>query len=206
MNKNTAVPGTAPRSGSLGTALESPGLAFGPIPDTVREMVELEQREKVRMTWSDRVADLVTGASGSMLYVWLHVAWFTIWIALNSPVLGVYFDPFPFGLLTTIVSLEAIFLATFVLISQNRQALLSDKRAKLDLQVNLIAEQEVTKLMSLVAEIHDKLGLGSKHDHEVQQMQEPTYLRELADVMEEVERRVDEKAAQGPSSAADTEA
>lgn len=77
----------------------------------------------------------------SMLFVWLHVAWFGVWIVLNEA--GVFdFDEFPFGFLTMIASLEAIFLSTFVLVSQNHQALQSDRRAKVDLQVNMVAEQE----------------------------------------------------------------
>jgi uncharacterized membrane protein len=168
-------------------------------------MVELEQREKVHMGPSDRWAHLMTAFAGSMLYVWLHVVWFGVWIVLNTPWLGVNFDPFPFGLLTMIVSLEAIFLSTFVLISQNRQAMVADKRAKLDLQVNLIAEQEVTKLMGLVAGIHEHLGLGGHEDEEVRTMQKPTYVRELADMMESAEQESDGKVAAGPASAADTQ-
>lgn len=167
-------------------------------------MVELEQREKVRMTFSDRVADAITTFAGSMTYVWLHVLWFAIWITGNGIFNG--FDEFPFGLLTMVVSLEAIFLATFVLISQNRQAKIQDKRAKLDLQVNLIAEQEVTKLIEVVARIEARLGASNGHDPDMEHMRNPTHVRELADQMEEVEREVDDHAAKGPHSAADTEA
>jgi uncharacterized membrane protein len=173
-------------------------------PRSVHEMVSLEQREKVQMGWSDHIADAVTAFAGSMLYVWAHVVWFSSWILANT-VLGFDFDAFPFGLLTMIVSLEAIFLATFVLISQNRQALLADKRAKLDLQVNMIAEDEVTKLMKLVDEIHEHLGLGGADD-DAKQMQEPTHLGRIADAMEALEQEVDGKSARGPDSAADTEA
>src|SRR5688572_7043773 len=104
-------------------------------------MVQLEQREKVQMGWSDHLANTVTSVAGSMAYLWLHVVWFGTWLVANT-VLGFGFDDFPFGLLTMVVSLEAIFLSIFVLISQNRQAMLADKRAKLDLQVNMIAEDE----------------------------------------------------------------
>jgi uncharacterized membrane protein len=179
--------------------------ALAEAPRTVKEMVALEQREKVQMGWSDHVADWITSLAGSMLYVWSHVFWFAAWILANT-VLGLRFDAFPFGLLTMIVSLEAIFLSTFVLISQNRQATLADKRAKLDLQVNMVAEDEVTKLMGLVAEIHEHLGLSGAHDDEVRHMQKPTRIHKLADAMESLEQQVDHKAARGPDSAADTEA
>jgi uncharacterized membrane protein len=176
----------------------------GAAPETVHEMVELEQRQKVEMTFSDRIADAITIFAGSMLYVWLHVIWFTIWVVINTPWLGLNFDPFPFGLLTMIVSLEAIFLSTFVLITQNRQALLSDKRAKLDLQVNLISESEVTKLLSMISAIHDHLGIDNGFDEEAEKMQKPTRITQLAREVEAVERAVDVKP-DGPRSAADTE-
>lgn len=91
-----------------------------------------------------------------------------------------------------IVSLEAIFLATFVLISENRQAGLADKRAKLDLQVNLIAESEVTKLIVMLNEIRDHLGLSASDDAEIAKMQEPTEIRKLASDMESLEKEAEE--------------
>ena len=84
--------------------------------------------------------------------VYLHAVWFIVWITINLRwIPGVKpFDPFPFGLLTMIVSLEAIFLSTFVLVSQNRMTVLADKRADLDLQINLLSEYEVTRILTLV--------------------------------------------------------
>jgi uncharacterized membrane protein len=90
----------------------------------------------------DRVADQVTAFAGSLRFVYLHGIWFGIWILLNVGLIGAgaEFDKFPFGLLTMIVSLEAIFLSTFVMVSQNRQAARSDIRAQLDFENNLRAE------------------------------------------------------------------
>ena len=90
----------------------------------------------------DRLADTITHFAGSMSFVYLHLGWFTFWILLNVGLLGseLVFDEFPFGLLTMIVSLEAIFLSTFVMISQNREAARSDVRAELDFETNLEAE------------------------------------------------------------------
>ncbi len=90
----------------------------------------------------DRAADKITTFAGSMRFVWLHSAWFLIWIALNVGILGASakFDKFPFGLLTMIVSLEAIFLSTFVMVSQNREALRSNVRAQQDFETNLRSE------------------------------------------------------------------
>jgi uncharacterized membrane protein len=90
----------------------------------------------------DRNADRVTAFAGSLNFVYIHAAWFALWIALNVGLLGaaLEFDEYPFGLLTMIVSLEAIFLSTFVMVSQNRQAARSDIRAQLDFETNLRAE------------------------------------------------------------------
>jgi uncharacterized membrane protein len=90
----------------------------------------------------DRAADHVTNFAGSLNFVYLHSAWFAVWIAINVGLLGsaIVFDEFPFGLLTMIVSLEAIFLSTFVMVSQNRQAARSDVRSQLDFENNVRAE------------------------------------------------------------------
>ena len=89
----------------------------------------------------DDLTDGVTAFAGSLLFVYLHIGWFALWVALNVGVLGLTaFDAFPFGLLTLIVSLEAIFLSTFVMISQNRQAARADVRSELDFETNLRSE------------------------------------------------------------------
>ncbi|WP_420309703.1 DUF1003 domain-containing protein [Streptomyces sp. YS-B37] len=90
----------------------------------------------------DRVADAITAFAGTMLFVYIHAFWFAVWIALNEGLLGQagIFDPYPYGLLTMIVSLEAIFLSTFVMVSQNRQATRENVRADLDFETNLRSE------------------------------------------------------------------
>jgi uncharacterized membrane protein len=90
----------------------------------------------------DRAADAMTAFSGSMIFVYLHVVWFGAWLLCNEGVFGksLVFDPFPFGLLTLIVSLEAIFLSTFVLISQNRQQARADRRSQSDYENDIRAE------------------------------------------------------------------
>ena len=119
----------------------------------------------------DRLADWVTAWSGSISFVFLHVFWFAGWIIVNlgwSPVR--VFDPYPFSLLTMIVSLEAIFLATFVLISQNRQAEVDSQRNDLDLQIDLLAEYELTRVLTLVDAIADHLGLKIANDPELDEL------------------------------------
>lgn len=90
----------------------------------------------------DRVADVITRFAGSMGFVYVHIVWFTGWILANEGVFGqgAVFDRFPFGLLTMVVSLEAIFLSTFVMVSQNRQAARDTIRADLDFETNVRSE------------------------------------------------------------------
>jgi uncharacterized membrane protein len=94
------------------------------------------------LTTQDRIADAITAFAGTMGFVYVHAVWFTVWIVLNEGVLGdgLVFDAYPFGLLTMIVSLEAIFLSTFVMVSQNRQAARENVRADLDFETNLRSE------------------------------------------------------------------
>ncbi|MGZ4674513.1 MAG: DUF1003 domain-containing protein [Ilumatobacteraceae bacterium] len=106
----------------------------------------------------DRTADTITSVAGSMRFVYIHVIWFGVWIALNVGLAGFNheFDKFPFGLLTMIVSLEAIFLSTFVMISQNRQAARSDLRSQLDFENNIRGE---------IWSVHIGQALGLDTDH-----------------------------------------
>jgi uncharacterized membrane protein len=177
------------------------------VADSIEEIIHLETRDRKEMGFSDHLASKITAFSGSMLYVWLHVAWFGVWILLNvAYFLFEPFDPYPFGLLTMVVSLEAIFLSTFVLIAQNHQAIVADRRAKVDLQVDMIAEREVTKLIKLVSHIHEHLGIDQpKHDHELEEMKKPMHVERVADAIDAAEQDVDPEKAGGPESAADTE-
>ena len=182
-----------------------------PAPDhvveSVEELVELDRRHRESMTLVDRVSSTIAAFSGSTTFIALHVAWFTVWIVFNSPYTPLPdWDPFPFTFLTMIVSLEAIFLATFVLRSQNAQARHDDRRAKVDLEVNVIAERETTKLLSLVSEVHAALGLGVGKDPEVVAMERPTYVSDLLDAADDVERERYPDSASGPDSAQDVDA
>lgn len=127
-------------------------------------------------TMAEKIADHLTSRLGSMKFLILNAIWFLIWIVIN---LGwvtniVPFDPYPFGLLTTIVSLEAIFLAIIVLISQNRAAKVDDLREEIDLQINTIAEEEITKVIELQVLLLKQHGIDVSQDPKLQQMLQPT--------------------------------
>ncbi|MFC4035654.1 DUF1003 domain-containing protein [Streptomyces polygonati] len=114
-----------------------------PLPHHPSVALQHERLVFARMrTTQDRVADAITAFAGTMGFVYLHAVWFAGWIAVNEGLIGrrAVFDRYPFGLLTMIVSLEAIFLSTFVMVSQNRQATRENIRADLDFETNLRAE------------------------------------------------------------------
>ncbi len=118
-----------------------------------------------------QISDDLTEICGSTQFLVFHIILFTSWIALNVGVVPgvVPFDPYPFGFLTMIVSLEAIFLAIFILVSQNRSSYVSTLREEVHLRVNLIAEEEVTKALEVLAEIRKHVGI-KKPDPELEEM------------------------------------
>ncbi len=142
----------------------------------INTMVTMQRQLDSQKSFSDRVADKITAFCSSVYFVFFHVVWFGLWVAINLDlisIIGVHpFDPFPFGLLTMIVSLEAIFLSTFVLISQNRSNAIAERRADLDLQVDLVAEYEITKVLRLVDAIADHLGVKEGLDPELEELEE----------------------------------
>jgi uncharacterized membrane protein len=157
-------------------------------------IADMQRKVSEARTIGGRIADAITDFTGSMLFVYVHVVWFAIWILLNVGLIHIphisEFDPFPFSLLTMVVSLEAIFLSTFVLISQNRLACASEKRAELDLQVNLLAEQKATKVLEMLDKITEQLDqVGSrfnfKPDPEVKALKVSPEPQEVLQVIED---------------------
>ena len=130
-----------------------------PVTENIETILRLENEELHRRSWSDTLADAIADFTGSISFVVLHLAWFAAWAAWNTGLLqvGRPFDPFPFQLLAMIVSLEGVLLVTFVLIKQNRMAYLSDRRAHLDLQINLLAEREITHVLRLLQRVAEQL-------------------------------------------------
>jgi uncharacterized membrane protein len=151
----------------------------------VQTIVQLEQAAKVQRPRSDQVADVIANFCGSMPFVWAHLIWFAVWIIVDT-VPGIkHFDPFPFNFLTLIVSLEAIFLSTFILISQNHETRLSEKRNQLDLQVNLLTEQENTKMLTLLGRIAEKVGVKIDDDPSLQVLEQATRPEQLVNQIEQ---------------------
>src|SRR5512133_446620 len=161
--------------------------------DVTRQNVEamrrLEEAAMARRTGADRVAAAIARFCGSMTFVWIHVVLFAAWIGYNTVPWFQPFDPYPFTFLTLIVSLEAIFLSTFILISQNYDMRVSERRNQLDLQINLLAEQENTKILQILERIARKVGAHVTDDPEVRALEEATRPDALVKQIDEAYRQ-----------------
>jgi uncharacterized membrane protein len=161
------------------------------IERNIRTITRLRLQTARERHVQDRLADAITSFSGSMLFVYLHILWFGTWLLVNTGYMGIKpFDPFPYGLLTMIVSLEAIFLATFVLISQNRFSDAADRRAELDLQIGLLAEHEITRVLQMLDAIQDKLDIENDADSELADLEMETKPEDVLAEIDRVHRRV----------------
>ncbi|MEX1253327.1 MAG: DUF1003 domain-containing protein [Dehalococcoidia bacterium] len=180
MKAETGASSASTPEGNGGTQTSPPRPGRAEI-ESAGELAALHERTESDTDASERLAHRITAFSGSMVYVWLHVVWFGAWIAGNA--VWFHFDPFPFTFLTMIVSLEAIFLSTFVLISQNRQAYQADHRASVDLELNMVAEREITKMMDMIARLQQHLGMPAEkeNDTDLREMLEPTAIANLAE-------------------------
>jgi uncharacterized membrane protein len=168
---------------------ENPSLA-NVVERNIEAIDEYRREAEEARTVRDHIADVVTQFAGSIPFIYFHVLWFGVWILANLQIGGFpAFDPFPFGLLTTIVSLEAIFLSTFVLVSQNRQAAIGERRAELDLQINLLAEYEVTRILTLIDAMAKKMNLDECNKEEIQELKKDV---KPEAVLKELENKVEE--------------
>jgi len=169
------------------------GRLAGVIERNIHTIIHSRQLAAGQRTGEERIADRITDFSGRMYFVYFHVIWFAIWILINLGYFGITpFDPYPFGLLTMIVSLEAIFLATFVLISQNRLSAEADRRADLDLQIGLLAEHELTRVLKMLDEIQDKLGIENDHDRELRDLEKNVHPEDVLEEIDRVQQRLNE--------------
>jgi uncharacterized membrane protein len=146
----------------------------------------LKAKANAKRTIFEKFADLSTSAAGSLTFLALNFIWFLGWILVNTnSIPGIQaFDQFPFGLLTMIVSLEAIVLAILVLISQNRAAKIDDIREEIDLQVNVTAEQEITKMLTLLTILLKKNGVDLSSDKGLAEMLKPINTDKLEKALE----------------------
>jgi uncharacterized membrane protein len=158
----------------------------------IQALLQRHKQEEKQKTFEERLADSVTHFTGSMLFVYLHLALFGIWIIWNLGWIGLRpFDP-SFVVLAMFASVEAIFLSTFVLISQNRMNIQADKRADLDLQVSLLTEHEVTRLITLVTAIAKKMDIEAAYHPEIDELAQDVHPEKVMDTMERQKKQSEE--------------
>ena len=156
------------------------------IERNIRTIIHLRTKAAQERGLQSRIADAITSVSGRMIFAYVHIVWFGGWILLNTGRFGMrVFDPFPYGLLTMVVSLEAIFLSTFVLISQNRLGEETERRADLDLHIGLLTEHELTRVLQMLDAIQDKLGIVDHANSELADLEMET---KPEDVLAEIHR------------------
>lgn len=178
---------TVEPSGGLASALER----------NIEALAHRRRQEQAQASFQDRLAEGISRFAGSITFVLVHALLVVGWIVINAEFLpGVRpFDP-TFVILATVASVEAIFLSTFILISQNRAAAAADRRADLDLQISLLSEHEVTHLIKLVTEIAHRLGIEEARDPELQELKRNVAPEAVLERMEE------SSGEEGPSSRA----
>ncbi len=164
-----------------------------PVVRNIQAIAELERKALEDRTPIDRLTDAVARVSGSTTFVALHACWFTAWIALNSTRLA--FDPFPYNLLNLVVALEAVFLTSVVLMTQNHMTRLADRRAHLDLQVNLLSEQELTAMLHMLHGLCTHAGVHvAIRDERVQQLLTETDIGKIAVAIDQELREAESTA------------
>lgn len=154
--------------------------------ENISRIARLENEFLENRTLADRITDAIADFVGSIRFVAIHMTWFVLWVSINSRFSPLYhFDPYPFMLLGQIVSVEAVLLSTFVLMKQNRMSRRADQREQLHLQINLLAEQEATKVLQLQRLICIRLGIvDAVHDQEIKELARDTAVEELAETLQ----------------------
>lgn len=190
MNKNSG-------HGDRSPLVPPPG-PQGLTPTLKRNMDALDERdaeEEAKADIQQRLADAITGFTGSMLSVYIHLVLFGGWIIINVGLTPIKPWDESLVVLAMIASVEAIFLSTFVLISQNRMAAAADKRAELDLQTNLLAEHEVTKAITMLSAIAEHLGVATPADDELDELKRNVAPERVMDALDERKDKPDDKSA-----------
>jgi uncharacterized membrane protein len=182
--ENLAMDAERSRAGKAG----SPELA-NVVERNIQALVAHRQGEEGSRSVGERIADGVTRFTGSLFFVSIHLLILALWLLINLGWLPRIprFDP-SFMLLASVASVEALFLATFVLITQKRMAALADKRAELDLQISLLAEHEITRILTLVTAMAERMGVEGAQDPELAELSQDVVPEQVIEKMETQKR------------------
>jgi uncharacterized membrane protein len=152
--------------------------------ENIRTVAQLEESFRTRRTFFEHVADVVGSFAGSIPFVVLHLIWFLMWFLINTGRMSFIrpFDPYPCVFLALLLSGEAVLLSTFVLMKQNRMTNAADRRAHINLQIDMLAEREATKLLQMQRLICRRLGIEEvESDRELEDLLKDTHAASLAD-------------------------
>jgi uncharacterized membrane protein len=153
------------------------------IDRNIRALLERRARQQKEKGFQDKIADAIGRFTGSMPFVYIHMVIFGLWVLINLGWLPIKpFDP-TFVILATVASVEAIFLSTFVLISQNRMAALADDRADLDLAMSLITEHELTRVLTIAAALAKKMDIAVPDAPEIRELMEDVQPEQLLETL-----------------------
>ena len=190
MTKTMEAAEAKARHASPSTPPIEPNVLASVLERNIDALQHKRQEEERRASLQDRIAQAITGFTGSMAFVYVHLALVGGWVAINLRIIpGVpVFDP-TFVILATFASVEAIFLSTFVLISQNRAAAEADRRSELDLQTNLLSEHEITRLLTLTRAIAGHLGIKEANDPTLKELEQHVAPEKVLDRLTEEDEK-----------------
>ena len=190
MTKTMEAAEAKARHASPSTPPIEPNVLASVLERNIDALQHKRQEEERRASLQDRIAQAITGFTGSMAFVYVHLALVGGWVAINLRIIpGVpVFDP-TFVILATFASVEAIFLSTFVLISQTRAAAEADRRSELDLQTNLLSEHEITRLLTLTRAIAGHLGIKEANDPTLKELEQHVAPEKVLDRLTEEDEK-----------------
>lgn len=184
------MPSTQPNDPLIRPEEDNPALA-NVMERNIRTIIALRQKADRSRALQDRIADAITSTSGTMVFLYFHLAWFSAWILLNTGWFGFPpFDPFPYGLLTMLVSLDAICLSIFVLISQKRNSAEAEQRADLALQIGLLTEHELTQALKMLDAIQDRMDIDNNEDQDLVELEMETMPEDVLAEIDKVRQRI----------------
>ena len=175
---------------------QSDSALAGVMHRNIHTVLDVQRNEDFQRSTQDRVADTITGFIGTMAFIYLHLVLFGGWLILNGLQIGglPQWDPYPFSMLAVLATIEAIFLSTFVLISQNRQSAMAVKRSHLDLQVSLLSEHEVTQLIGMVEAIASHLNVEEAQMPEVKELKRDVRPEVVLETIDQIESDKNQQA------------
>jgi uncharacterized membrane protein len=188
MDRINVQTGNSPRDIPSDRDASSPPPSVHAVSENVQRISDLEAAARRELTRSERISKAVTDFAGSLRFVLLHVLVFSGWALWNTLLpRWLRFDPYPFGLMTMLVSLEGVFLATFVLITQNRMMMHTERRDHLGLQVSMLTEQELTMTLRMLRQLCERAGIPpeSAQQRRVEDLMQETNVYEVMQRLDE---------------------